>query len=69
MTDDEMKAFLVEKGAGNHTLEFILDHHMNADEWSDTLDRMIDYGADISPEEKAMMIKWLVDRDKKAGNG
>ncbi|MDD2523137.1 MAG: hypothetical protein PHW11_10030 [Anaerolineaceae bacterium] len=62
MTDEEMEAFFVEKADGNHTLEFMMSHHMSAEEWSETLDRMIDYGADINPEEKAMMIKWLMNR-------
>ncbi|MCK9246920.1 MAG: hypothetical protein M0P11_08225 [Anaerolineaceae bacterium] len=61
-TDAEMEAFILKKAAGNHTLEFILDHDMSAEEWSETLDRMIEYGADINPEEKEAIIEWLVNR-------
>lgn len=64
--DEEMGALLVEKSQGEHTLEFILSHQFDRDGWSETLDRMIDYGADISPEEKEMFIVWLL---KNAGKG
>lgn len=61
-TDAEMEAFILEKADGNHTLEFILDHDMDAEEWTETIDRMIDYGADINPQEKEAIIRWLVNR-------
>ena len=61
-TDAEMEAFILEKADGNHTLEFILDHDMDAEEWTETIDRMIDYGADINPQEKEAIIHWLVNR-------
>ena len=62
LSDAEMEAFILEKADGNHELEFILSQEMSAEEWSATLDRMIGYGADISPEEKEAIIEWLVNR-------
>lgn len=64
MTDAEMEALIAEKIEDNHTLEFILEQEKTAEEWSETLDRMIQYGAQISPEEKTMIIEWLVNRNK-----
>ena len=62
LSDAEMKALIEEKAHDQHTLEFVLSHDMTAEEWSTTLDRMIDYGAEINPEEKEAMIAWLVNR-------
>lgn len=64
LTDAEMEALIAEKAHDQHTLDFILSKDMTAAEWSETLDRMIGYGAKISPEEKAMIIEWLVNRNK-----
>ena len=64
MTDVEMEALIAEKAHDQHTLDFILSKDMSAEEWSETLDRMIGYGAKISPEEKALIIDWLVNRNK-----
>lgn len=64
MTDAEMEALISEKIEDQHTLEFILQQEKTAEEWSETLDRMIQYGAKISPEEKTMIIEWLVNRNK-----
>jgi len=62
LSDAEMEAFILEKADGNHELEFILSQEMSAEAWSTTLDRMIGYGADISPEEKEAIIEWLMNR-------
>ncbi len=64
LTDAEMEALIAEKIEDNHTLEFILSQEKTAEEWSETLDRMIQYGAKISPEEKTLIIDWLVNRNK-----
>lgn len=64
LTDAEMEALISEKIKDKHTLEFILSQEKTPEEWSETLDRMIGYGAEISPEEKTMIIEWLVNRNK-----
>lgn len=63
MTDAEMEALISEKIEDEHTLEFIMQQDKTAEEWSETLDRMIQYGAKISPEEKTLIIDWLVNRN------
>ena len=62
LTDAEMEALIAEKAHDKHTLEFILSKDFTAEEWSAILDRMIGYGAKISPEEKEAIINWLVNR-------
>jgi hypothetical protein len=32
-------------------------------EWSDLIDEMIDKGADVSPEEKELMVEYLVAQE------
>lgn len=62
LTDAEMEALITEKAHDKHTLNFILSKNFTREKWSETLDRMIGYGAKISPEEKEMIIEWLVNR-------
>lgn len=60
----DMENLISEKIKDNHTLAFILGKNKTREEWSDTLDRMIGYGAKISPEEKESIIEWLVSRNE-----
>lgn len=63
LNDAEMEDLLEQKLEGSpHTLEFIYSQDLTAAEWSETLDRMIGYGAKINTEEKAMLIEWLINR-------
>jgi ABC-type transport system substrate-binding protein len=64
LTDAEMEALIAEKAHDQHTFEFILSQNKTAEEWSKTLDKMISFGAKISPDEKVMIIDWLVSRKK-----
>jgi len=59
----DMEALILEKAAGNHTLDFILGEERTREEWNTILNRMIGYGANISPEEKELIIDWLVSRN------
>lgn len=59
-TDAEMEALITEKADGNHSLSFILNQNKTREAWEETLDRMIGYGARISPEEKELIIDWLL---------
>jgi PBP1b-binding outer membrane lipoprotein LpoB len=61
-TDEEMEALITEKADGNHSLSFILNQNNTREEWEEILDRMIGYGAQISPEEKERIITWLLSR-------
>jgi len=58
-----MEALITEKIHDKHTLEFILEQEKTTEERSETLDRMIQYGAEISPEEKTLIVEWLVNRN------
>ncbi|MEL7644635.1 MAG: hypothetical protein AAGU04_00005 [Anaerolineaceae bacterium] len=63
LSDAEMEAFIQTKLEGSpHTLTFILEQDRDAEDWSEILDRMIGYGAKINPEEKQLIIDWLVSR-------
>ncbi len=62
--DTEMEGLITEKIKDNHKLAFILSKNKTREEWSDTIDRMIGYGAKISPEEKESIIEWLISRNE-----
>jgi truncated hemoglobin YjbI len=59
----DVDALIEEKVAGNHDLERIFNAVKTRDEWEETLDRMIGYGAEINDEEKEIIIAYLLDRD------
>jgi hypothetical protein len=58
----DMDALIKEKVAGHHDLDRIYNAHKTREEWNATLDRMIQYGAQISEEEKTMIIDYLLSR-------
>jgi hypothetical protein len=60
----DVKALLVEKLAGEHTLEYVLKEKRTAEEWSVVIDRMIEYGAKINDQEKSLIIEWLLEQQK-----
>lgn len=62
----DVDALIAEKVAGNHDLDRIFNAAKTREEWVETLDRMIGYGAEISDEEKEVIIAYLLDRDSGA---
>jgi hypothetical protein len=58
----DMEALIAEKVAGNHPLDRIYNAQKTREEWNTTLDRMIKYGAKINPEEKELIINYLLSR-------
>jgi len=58
----DVEALIAEKVAGNHSLDRVLNAQKTREEWNTTLDRMIRYGAKLSPEEKAIIINFLLSR-------
>ena len=58
----DVEALIAEKVAGNHDLDRIFNAQKTREEWSTTLDRMIRYGAKISPEEKEIIINYMLSR-------
>lgn len=63
-TPVDVEALVLEKIASEHTLEFVLKEKRTAEEWSEVLDRMIGYGADINEQEKSLIIEWLLEQQK-----
>lgn len=58
----DVEALIIEKVAGNHDVERIFNAVKTREEWEETLDRMIGYGAQISEEEKQIIIDYLLSR-------
>jgi hypothetical protein len=55
-------AMIQEKLQGHHDLDRILNAKHTREEWNSTLDRMIKYGANISEDEKKIIIDYLMSR-------
>jgi hypothetical protein len=62
--DTTMKAMILDKLQGHHSIDIVLSAQHTREEWNTTLDRMIARGAPISEEEKKVIIDWLVSRNK-----
>lgn len=62
LAEIDFEALIEEKVAGNHDLGRIFNADKTSEEWEETLDRMIGYGANISEEEKAQIIEYLLNR-------
>ncbi|MCD4672124.1 MAG: hypothetical protein K8R77_05610 [Anaerolineaceae bacterium] len=58
----DVEALITEKVAGNHDLERIFNADKTREEWNKTLDRIIGYGAEISEEEKEIIIGYLLSK-------
>jgi len=58
----DVEALIAEKVAGNHPLDRVFNAQKTREEWNTTLERMIRYGAKISPEEKEIIINYLLSR-------
>ncbi len=62
LTDEEVEELIVDKCSGCHPSSRVFDASYDAEGWSDVIDRMIDKGADVSGEEKELMVDWLANR-------
>jgi hypothetical protein len=60
---DDAEALILERCSTCHDAERVFRADKTEAEWAANIDRMIDYGADVSPEEKTLMIAWLVSRN------
>ena len=56
------KALILQKLEDHHGSDIIFNSNKTAEEWSTTLDRMIQYGAKINEEEKQAIIDYLVNQ-------
>lgn len=61
-SEDDMIALITEKLDGKHDIDRVLNSDKTREEWEETLDRMIGYGAKINEEEKTLIIDWLLSR-------
>lgn len=53
-------ALLQEHCAACHTIDTVTAQNKTADEWAETMDRMIDHGLQISPEDNKKVTDFLV---------
>jgi hypothetical protein len=60
----DVKALVLEKLEGEHTLEYVLKVKRTAEEWGVVIDRMIGYGVKINDQEKSLIIEWLLEQQK-----
>lgn len=57
---DEVKALIDERCSVCHSTSIVYNANYDEAGWSDVIDNMIDRGADVSADEKALMIDWLL---------
>lgn len=62
--DIDVEALIIERCSDCHSADRVFQEDYTEDEWSDVFDDMIQKGADVNEEEKAIMIDWLVSRDE-----
>ena len=60
----EARALIEERCSECHTADRVFNAEYSREGWSDVFDEMIDRGAEVNPEEKEIMIDWLVSRDQ-----
>jgi uncharacterized membrane protein len=60
--EDEIEALIIERCSECHSADRVFQADYDADGWSDEVDDMIRKGAEVSEEEKALMIEWLISR-------
>lgn len=60
LSDAEMQALVEEKCSQCHSVDRVWDNSYSESRWSTVFDSMIAKGAQVSEEEKAQMIDWLV---------
>jgi len=61
---NEVEALILERCSDCHDTDRVFRAEKTEAEWEANIDRMVGYGADVSVEEKALMIEWLVSRDQ-----
>lgn len=59
---EPVEALITERCSACHDAGRVFRAQKTEAEWEANIDRMIDYGADVSAAEKALMIEWLVSR-------
>jgi hypothetical protein len=60
---DETRALIIDRCSDCHSVDLVFQADYTQEEWAEVIDEMIGKGADVNPEEKAIMIDWLVSQD------
>lgn len=60
---DEAEELIVERCSVCHSVDRVFSADKTEEQWDTTIDRMIDLGAEVSDEEKELMIDWLTSPD------
>jgi hypothetical protein len=63
IVSDDTRTLIVEKCSDCHSTNLVFESDYSREEWSDVFDNMISKGADVNPNEKTIMIEWLVSQD------
>ena len=58
LPDEPGREILVRSCVQCHAMEMILEAKKSEAEWKQTVDRMAGYGANVSPEEQALVVKY-----------
>jgi len=58
----DIEALIIDRCSECHSADRVFNADKTEEGWASTIDRMVDYGAVVSDEEKALMIDWLVSR-------
>jgi hypothetical protein len=62
--DNQGEILITEKCSGCHSTERVFQANYDSEGWSNVIDRMVNKGADVNPEEKDLIIDWLVSREQ-----
>jgi uncharacterized membrane protein len=59
---DDVEALIIERCSKCHSADRVFQADYDEQGWSDEIDDMIRKGAEVTDEEKAIMIEWLISR-------
>lgn len=59
-TDDADRALLEKQCGGCHSIDQVTARNRNAAEWAETIDQMINYGAQISADDNKKITEFLI---------
>jgi len=59
----DTRVLITEKCSDCHSTDLVFQGDYTQEEWSEVFDDMIQKGADVSTEEKTIMIDWLVSQE------
>jgi hypothetical protein len=63
-SDSQGEVLITEKCSDCHSTERVFQAKYDSEGWSNVIDRMVNKGANVNPEEKDLIIDWLVSRDQ-----